>query len=348
MERKKITNYKLWGLMILVCISLNYCKTKEKSIEFSSIQNRYFKFVGRDTVRNMLFNNIIRIISKNNTDYYFTNFFAKGIFKTNQKFSSGKRIGKKGQGPGEYHMPFYIDLIGSRIFYSDITTPLIKTINVDDDNISHIDYLAKMGGSKFVINNGFLFSLWSGNPAISIFNYRDGNVISNILNIDKSFDLFRRKVVGGAILTDSTGRVFVLPVQPYKMYVLNQINGIYKVENIYNLNKKIAINSWSKSLNEKYNRSNDDEKDKIINNINYVINAEIIGHDKSYILVQLNDQKGFFYHLIDTNGNIIERFYSHKLKLIGKDKDHLFFLKELDGQDCEPCVIIEKYSLELK
>ena len=343
MERKQIANWTT-GLKFILIFFIFSCQSVDSIKEFPIERDSFFHKVAQDSIDNFLLTGIVRLISSNNKDIYFSNFFAKGIFKMKNDYKNIHRVGKRGSGPGEYRVPFYIDMVDDTLYYSDIMTPLIKKMNIKGNQQRHTEYLSKMGGAKFTIDHNKIFSLWSGNPAVSIYDISTGNIIDTLINVNGGFSLFRRKVVGGAILSDDGGNVFVFPVQPYVMYVLSKRRNKYIVKNIYKLYDQSSTTIWDIGNNEKFNNSSFDEKERLLENVNYVLNAEIIGEKKKYIFIQLHNSSGYLYHLVSTDGKVVKEYHSKNLKLVGSDNIHLYFINETKNEKCESCTIIEKYK----
>jgi len=118
MEKTRVSCRVELLMIIIGLFCLLSCKNDDTIIHFESPDNKLFSLKNEYLIKSDSVTNIIRLISSDNNDFYFSDLFTRSIYKTERPFKSFEKFGQNGQGPAEYLTPFYIDVYNRIVYWS--------------------------------------------------------------------------------------------------------------------------------------------------------------------------------------------------------------------------------------
>jgi len=278
------------------------------------------------------------VIDKDNL-FYFSDIYSRKIYRTKRPFSKYEQIGRNGQGPFEYIVPFKLFIYKDKLFFSDMSNGFLKYIytNKEMKKIENATEYFIKGAKKFVLDEKYIYTLNTfNNPRLNIYSRKNGTLIDSLINLDNFYYQINLKVDGGNIVEDKLGNIYFSCVSPYIIFkIAKKSNKKFEVVSKWNLEKGEYFIPWTRKKDNELNRIHKrGEKWKLLNSCTRVDDLYLITNKKdqyllSYLTSGINRENELnIYNIISLEGKIIKIFKSKNLKLIGAYKDKLFFIKK--------------------
>jgi len=351
MERKWLSNYKFYPILtIMLLIFLWNACTKNTDSKIDD--NKYFTFLNEYQIsKYSLLSGAISFVPGKNEEFYFSNLFARRIYKTFPPFTKIIPVGRRGRGPGEYLVPSRLYVYKNNLFFSDIKNGLIKSfgLNQDETNISNNSIyeisLSTGGGNKFVVDKKNVYVLDKGQHLLSIYAKKSGNLLYNVLEKNPIYGIPNRILNGGGIVIDSQGYLYTSSAAPYRIYKFITLADTLKLISQWDLSALPGVISWDEQKNQKYqNIKEHEKKHELLESITYVQNLFLIEDKVPYLIVHLcSKENENLYHLLNIDGELISSFFSTRHFLMGTRKNRLFFYDQKGLAECDSCTVIKEY-----
>ena len=328
MDRSRIS-YRII-IIVLYILFLLSCKNENfVPKEFGSQADSLFSLEGEYNISNnkeLLFTS--RIITTDGLTFYFTNSFARSIFSCNRLFKENTKIGRRGNGPGEYLSPVYINLYKDKLYYSDNGNNLIKHLNINRILASVSDssfYITTaFGGRKFSVDNDYIYVLNETDALLKIYNKDNGElkqkmIEQSLFGSKNSYNFISSSIFGGGIAIDSLKNIFIAAPAPFIIYQITKVNNNFVVNNKWELSKLPFIkNLEERGLNRKAIR-------KSISRISIVMDLFLVGNNKQYLIAQVKTGRMAHCYIFSKSGTLIDIFSVNRSRLLGVYNDKLFF-----------------------
>ena len=314
----------MYILLLISCKNENFV-----SKEFGTQADSLFSLVNEYTISNnkeLLFAS--RIITIDGLTFYFTNSFARSIFSCNRLFKENTNIGRRGNGPGEYSSPIYIDLYKDKLYYSDNGNNLIKHLNINGIFSSGSDssfYITTtFGGRKFSVDNDYIYVLNETDALLKIYNRDNGELKQKIIEQSlfgskNPYNFISSSIHGGGIAIDSLKNIFIAAPAPFIIYKIAKVNNKFVVKNKWELSKLPFMKNLEKrELNKKLIIES-------ISRISLVMDLFLVGNKPQYLIAQVKTGRMAHCYILSKSGTLIDIFIVKRSRLLGAYNDRLFF-----------------------
>ena len=269
------------------------------------------------------------IISNDNKNFYFSNYFSRSIYHTRRPFTEIRKVGSSGKGPCEYSAPKCIKLLNKNIYFSDNNNPLIKSFPLNGKLIedSCYSFMALHGGQKFALNNRFICILNDKTPIVSIYSRKNKELVKSLLKLNSGFYFPNSRFYGGGIVIDQNDYLYVVKGVPLKIWKINLNGNTPVLEGEWDYNNLCAIDTTQ--IKELFFNNEKNVKFKNLTKIPIVFEMFIFGQKKQNIIVDQimhHGQYKHYYYIISNTGKLLYKMVSNKLTLIGAIDNNLFFV----------------------
>ena len=327
-------------IIISFIIFMNCSKNKENKIIIEKQSNLDCLIYKKSYIINKksLLNSPLDFVIDKDSLFYFSDIYSRKIYRTKRPFLTYEQVGRNGQGPFEYIMPFNLYIYNDKLFFSDISNGFLKYnyMNKGKNKVENLTRYFIKGAKKFVIDNDYIYTINTfNNPRLNIYSKANGTLIDSLINIDHFYYKINLKVEGGNLVKDNSGTIYLSCLAPYIIFKVKKMNGKFNVINKWNFEKSDDFIPWTKEKDNELKRIHKREKKwEILNSCTRVEDLYLIKNEKNqYLISYLTSGTDIenelnIYQIITLEGEIIKIFRSKNLKLIGVYKDKLFFIRK--------------------
>jgi len=297
-------------------------------------------------------------------NFYRSDIYEKNILKTRPPFRDYEILGNAGIGPAEYVNPVYLKIHNDMLYFSDMSTSLIKSIPVDPmrTNESPFHLTVNQNRTKFDINDSLLVVLNERySPHVDIYEYYPDDeihLLQELLSHDKMYDL--AYMLNGGGVTIAAGDIYAMLNAPYVLYHFSRENTSedkYSLIKEYNFENLPGVITWESKYNKVAGLSNQKELQELVLSFTRVNDFFLLkGMDgkQDILLTELmtpvEDGRSMMFHLFDLkNDELLATYRMPYTSIMAVHKNIIYtYTTVLPENDADPQIIIDEYGFSLQ
>jgi hypothetical protein len=338
-------------LLIIAFTALLMYQCTESVEELQDIGEPYFELRENYVIPDSLFlrnaSPRATAIDENGT-FYMSDFYGRRVIRTEPPFTKQNVVGGHGAGPAEYSTPIAMTASSGFLYYSDMNTPVVKSLKLQNDTVESGQIIkVSSGASKIKAGNGTL-AIYKGfmHPPLKVYSIveQEPELLAEGMSIDERFEVAAMRIVsGGGIDIAENGLIYAVHVAPFTIYVYDNR---LELQNTFTINNPPGYEPFTKSLMRQAQSDEMQVWQEALVSFSHINDLWVLEkQDGGEDLLIRSRKPGYasLYHLISTNGKLIRTFSSEKT-LLTVDRHNVYFYQKQRSEMEEEKVSIQKYQ----